>query len=154
MFYYIILKDSHNKYNKYSKRSQRYFRGYYLEKALAENFSQFCRILGYKISDALEQAMREFIQSREKEAKERGITINIFQPQGPLSLNLELVKKIELTYIKKELVTKIDLASGDPSFIPDLRKTLPKAVRIYKETADPELEKLLSKVNNIITSSP
>jgi hypothetical protein len=142
---------SHDKYNKYSY-SRRYYRGYYLDRELANKFSRFCRILGYKISDALEQAMRDFIKSREKEAESRGVTINIYQPEGPLSINLELVKKIELRYIKKELTTKMELVSHNPSFISDLRGLIPKAIKVYKETGDPELEKLLEKVDQLLST--
>ena len=73
------------------------------------------------------------------------------QPKKP---ELNIASRLELNMIKKDLGNLIDALEnrrGHPDFLEGkLRETLPKAIRIYEDTRDSELEDLLVKVERFV----
>jgi hypothetical protein len=104
------------------------------------------RLLGRaSTSQALQEAMAEYMENHSHELPTKAV-INIIEPQH---VNINLTKRLELKLIKKDLilvVQKLENKEGNQSFyLERLRELLPKAIRIYQKTSDPEMEKLLQQ---------
>lgn len=117
-----------------------------------EFFKDFCRRLGKTVGEATVQAWIEYIQAHASELPYQTV-INIFQP-GSQQVNVNLPEKLELKLVKRDLtiiIEKLEKGQGDRNFfLQRLRETLPKAIRVYEKTFDPEVEKLLVKSEKLI----
>ena len=109
-------------------------------------FRRFARALGLSCSKALERAMREYILNHQADLP--NVTVNIIQPA---QVNLNLGQKAELFLVKAELTRILAILDGarDPQakleFALELAKAVQRAARVYEETRDPGLAKLLER---------
>ncbi len=117
-----------------------------------EVFKDFCRRLGKTVGEATVQAWIEYMQVHASELPYQTV-INIFQP-GSRQINVNLPEKIELKLVKRDLtiiIEKLEKGQGDRNFfLQRLRETLPKAIRVYEKTFDPEVKELLARSEKLI----
>ena len=117
-----------------------------------EVFKDFCRRLGKTVGEATVQAWIEYMQAHASELPYQTV-INIFQP-GSQQINVNLPEKIELKLVKRDLtiiIEKLEKGQGDRNFfLQRLRETLPKAIRVYEKTFDPEVKELLARSEKLI----
>jgi len=125
----------------------------YLNPSLHEAFKKLAILLNKRsFSRAVEEALKEYIQKHQKEAR---MKITITEP-----INKKLANSIRLKLIKErltqiiEMLEKIRNREIDPTAIDywdgELREILPDAVRLYEKTADKELEQLLEKAEKLL----
>ena len=90
--------------------------------------------------------MREYILNHQADLP--NVTVNIIQPA---QVNLNLGQKAELFLVKAELARILAILDGarDPQakleFALELAKAVQRAARVYEETRDPGLAKLLER---------
>lgn len=130
------------------------------------NFDIICRRLGLvkrgNTNVALEGLITFFVeQYRDHPTVIQQTLTNVFVKAEPHSeVNINVAQKLEIQMIKRDLtfiLKRIEKFAADPSKVQSLRmmtrslnETLPKALRIYEKTFDPELEKLLKKLEKWI----
>ena len=124
------------------------------------DFDYVCRRLGLishgRINVALEGLMQFFIeQYKEHPTVIQQTLTNVFikaEPQSQVTVNLS--QRLEVKLIKRDLayvIQGLESRKGNqPFFIERLHDILPKALRVYEKTMDPELEQLLKQSENWI----
>jgi len=119
---------------------------FWLNEQLYQSFKKMARLIGRpSTSQALQEAMAEYMENHSHQLP-TGTTINIIQPQ---QININLTKRLELKLIKKDLkllIQTLETKKGNQNFfLEKLKELLPKALRIYEKTSDPEMETLLKQ---------
>ena len=122
-----------------------------------QNFRETCRKLNLltsrgNVNVALESLMQMII---DQYGNEPVIQTTLFpELEQPKIVELNIAQKLELNMVKKDLGYLIDALEnrrGHPDFLEGkLRETLPKAIRVYEDTRDSELELLLAKVEKFV----
>jgi len=131
---------------------------FWLDQQLYDSFKKVAQLLGKtSVSEALEEAMREWVKTHIDELPTQ-TTITIVESK---QANIDLVDELELKIVKEETEGKVKILERLLSEKPvddrlvrrwrqDLSKSLPKAIRIYNKTKDPELEQILARVKKLI----
>lgn len=119
---------------------------FWLNEQLYQSFKKTARLIGRpSTSQALQEAMAEYMENHSHQLP-TGATINIIQPR---QVNINLTKRLELKLIRKDLsllIQTIENKRGNKNFfLEKLKELLPKALRIYEKTSDPEMENLLKQ---------
>ena len=131
---------------------------FHLNQQLYESFRKMARLLGRtSVSEALQEAMMEWVKTHKDELPSR-IVIDMVEPK---KANMDLANRLDLKIVKEKLGDMVEtletLMTEKPPrkvFIQHLqetlRKSLPKAITLYKKTKDTELEQLLAKVEYLM----
>jgi len=131
---------------------------FWLDQQLYDSFKKIAQLLGKtSVSEALEEAMREWVKTHIDELPTQTTITMVESKQA----NIDLADQLELKIVKEETEGKVKvlerLLSEKPvnddlvrKWRQDLSKRLPKAIRIYKKTKDPELEQILARVKKLI----
>jgi len=131
---------------------------FWLDQQLYDSFKKIAQLLGkISVSKALEEAMREWVKTHIDELPTQTTITMVESKQA----NIDLADQLELKIVKEETEGKVKvlerLLSEKPvndnlvrKWRQDLSKSLPKAIRIYKKTKDPELEQILARVKKLI----
>jgi len=125
-----------------------------------QQFDMICRRLGLvkrgRTNVALEGLMAYFVeQYRDHPTIIQQTLTQLFVKAEPRSqVIIDLSQRLEIKLIKKDLnavILSLESGRGNQSFFVDrLKELLPKAIRIYQKTSDPDLEKLLQKMEKWI----
>jgi len=121
------------------------------------DFDMVCRRLGLtsrgKTNVALEAALSFFVeQYRERPAVIQQTLTNVFvKAEQGSTVNVNVAQQLEVKIVKRELSYILEqLGTGSSErraayFVRALNGTLPKALKIYEKTLDPELGGLLKQ---------
>lgn len=124
-------------------------RSIYISKDLWENWKAFADLLHTSASQLIEKAITEYMQTHADELPTKTL-IQIFQPR---QVNIDLSRRLELKLIKKDLmlvVNSLEKKGVQDYLMESLKELLPKAIRVYQKTSDPDLEALLKKTERWI----
>jgi len=146
-----------NQKNKKTKpSSKRVIRSYFIDPLIAQSFADYCRSSKILICEGLERAMIEYMRSHPPPQTQ----ITIIQPQ---QVDLTVIDKVELKVnllsIKNFLYEQIEALKVAKTkqdlklffdVVANLKKALPEAKRVYQQTEDPSLEKLIDEVNGYL----
>lgn len=133
-------------------RRDKHFR---LSLNLVAEFKRLASILGFSEAQAAEIALQEWVTRNRDEAQkkldlyaEKGITL--IEPQ---TVNIAVFRKAEILLATEELRRVIEnFERGNPEYKHDLQLEMAKALKciqpIYNRTEDPELLRLLRKIEN------
>ena len=131
-----------------------------VSKDLYQSFNVTCRHLGLTkrgaVNTALEGLISFFVeQYRDHPTVIQQTLTNVFikaEPQSQIIVNLS--QRLEVKMIKRDLAYVIQglesKKGSQPFFMERLNDILPKALRVYEKTMDPELEQLLKQSENWI----
>jgi len=124
-----------------------------------QQFDMICRRLGLvkrgRTNVALEGLMAYFVeQYRDHPTIIQQTLTQLFVKAEPRSqVNIDLSQRLELKLVKKDLVLVVNSLEkrGVQDYLLDrLKELLPKALKVYRNTQDPALEKLLQKTEKWI----
>ena len=122
-----------------------------LSPLLWEDFKVFARRLGMTLSEAVSEALRNFMIEKRDEAN---ITVVL---NHDCRRRINVATKLELKLVKRDLSAALK-ALRDPrrsesakNFLMNrLREILKKALRVYERTHDEELQRLLARADELI----
>jgi len=128
-----------------------------INKQVKDDFFFVCRRMGLLVRGhsniALEGLMKNFVERYRDAPKIVQTTLTLHEPATP-EINLQLVEKLELTDMKKRfslILERLETKQGHHDFNQDMfRQLLPKAIKIYQQTGDKQMESLLKKAEEFI----
>jgi hypothetical protein len=129
---------------------------YYIPKGLRESFRNFAKRIGKSASEAIAEAMIEYMRNHSHEIK-GSITINVINPtMQNITYIDKVVMKASVFESKKELERLVGLVNrvkdnqAKQEFLVELAKCIQKAYKVYQQTNDKELGELLAKCGEIL----
>jgi len=147
------------KEKKERKEKERYNLTTRVSAQIYQQFDVVCRRLGLtkhgKINVALEGLMSFFVeQYRDHPTIVQQTLTQLFVKAEPRSqVNIDLSQRLELKLVKKDLMLVVNSLEkrGSQDYLLDrLKELLPKALKVYRNTQDPALERLLQKTEKWI----
>ena len=127
-----------------------------LNSKILEKFLDTCRRTRLLHRGRINVAIESFMQlMNDLYGNEAIVQTTLFsEPEPKFRLELNIAQKLELNLVKKDIGNLIDALEnkrGHPDFLESkLREVLPKAIRLYEDTRDGELELLLGKVEKFV----
>ena len=139
------------------KNAEKKQHSFYLNQDLYDSFKKMTQLLLKRsVSEALEEAMMEWIKAHEDET-EGSVELKIVEPKQ--AVPVDLATRLYVRMMKETLEGIIDklekIAIGesraDSKFWKEqLQQTLRKAIPLQKKTNDPELEQLFARAEKLL----
>ena len=124
---------------------------------LLEEFYDTCKRLRLLVRGHYNVALEGLIQNFIEEYQDTPLIIQttLLTPEQKKQIpTLNIAQKLELNIIKKDLtnlLNSFEKKEAHPTFLESkLREVLPKAIKVYDETRDLELETLMDKVQKYV----
>jgi hypothetical protein len=129
---------------------------YYIPRELRKGFREFAVRLGKSASQAIAEAMLEYMHNHSHEIQ-GSITINVINPTlQNITYIDKVVMKASAYESKKELERLVNLVNrvndneSRQEFLIELAKWIQRAYKVYQQTNDKELGELLAKCGEIL----
>jgi hypothetical protein len=124
-----------------------------IPKTIKENFKKFCILANKTITQAVCEAISEYMMNHQYEAKSN-ITININTMNVYVTKNIYVKAKIAENKADLQRLLNIVKNMKDPQtktdFLVELAKRIQKAYEVYEKTKDPKLGELLKECEKYI----
>jgi len=123
-----------------------------INRGLAADFEKTCTLLGVKETEAVQQAILDWMK---KNVNQSSLETFIKADSRPIVFQNVSLIKMQVTIVKTELEQALEAFQRAPEenkilFMKEIKKILPTAFSLAEETRDPELEALIKKVEEML----
>ena len=123
-----------------------------INRGLAADFEKTCTLLGVKETEAVQQAILDWVK---KNVNQSSLETFIRADSRPIVFQNVSLIKMQVTIVKTELEQALEAFQRAPEenkilFMKEIKKILPTAFSLAEETRDPELEALIRKVEETL----
>jgi len=143
-----VISDRYQDISLISRKSK-LFR---INRGLAADFEKTCTLLGVKETEAVQQAILDWVK---KNVNQSSLETFIRADSRPIVFQNVSLIKMQVTIVKTELEQALEAFQRAPEenkilFMKEIKKILPTAFSLAEETRDPELEALIRKVEETL----
>jgi hypothetical protein len=138
------------------KNTEKRQHSFYLNEQLYDSFKKMAKLLlKGSVSEALEEAMTEWIKAHKDETRV-SVELKIVEPKQAVAdlatrLDVKMIKeKLEGIIAKLEKIVAGEIRADSEFWKERLQQALKKAIPLQKKTKDPELEQLFARAEKLL----